>query len=64
MLPTLSEILALQFDKAQPLCSDKSRLSPSQLQAQAESQWCAAVAATEEFLLQTIDSDRILSPKE
>ncbi len=65
MLPTLSEILALEFDKAQSACSNKSKLSPSQVQAQAEREWQAAVTATEELLLQTIDnsSDRLSAPK-
>jgi hypothetical protein len=64
MLPTLSEILALEFDKAQSTCSDKSK-SPLQLQAQAERDWRAAVAATEEVLLQIINSqgDRISAPQ-
>lgn len=65
MLPTLSEILALQCDKAKSAFSDRSKLSALQLQAQAEKEWCTAVAATEELLLQTIDtsSDRICSPQ-
>ncbi len=60
MLPTLSEILALKFDKVQLLCSDESNVH-----AQAEGEWRAAVSATEEFLLQVVDSndEQTISPQ-
>ncbi len=64
MLPTLSEILAGKFAWAKQICSDNLS-SSSPLPAQTEQEWRAAVAATEEFLLQIIDSkgDRLLSPQ-
>jgi hypothetical protein len=64
MLPTLKEILNWKFDQVQSWCSDNSGLSSSQLQAQAAQEWKAAVAATEDLLLQSIESkgDRSLSP--
>nr|MBA2747375.1 sensor histidine kinase [Tatlockia sp.] len=65
MLPTLKEILNWKFDQVQSWCSDNSGLSSSQLQAQAAQEWKAAVAATEDLLLQSIESkgDRSLSPQ-
>lgn len=65
MLPTLKEILNWKFDRVQSWCSDYSGLSSSQLQAQAAQEWKAAVAATEDLLLQSIESkgDRSLSPQ-
>ncbi len=65
MLPTLKEILNWKFDRGQSLCSNNSRLSSSQLQAQAAQEWRAALAATEDLLLQSIDTkgDRSLSPQ-
>ncbi len=62
MLPTLSEILSGKFSRTQPLCSDNSRLSPLQIQGQAEQEWRSAIAATEEFLLQIIDNDGDRTP--
>lgn len=65
MLPTLKKILNWKFDRVQSWGSDNSQLSPSQLQAQAAQEWRAALAATEDLLLQSIDSngDRLLSPQ-
>ncbi len=65
MLPTLKEILNWKFDRVQSWCSDNSGLSSSQVQAQTALEWKAAVAATEDLLLQSIESkgDRSLSPQ-
>ena len=62
MLPSLNEILNGKYDGEQSSHNDNLRLSSSRLH-QAELEWSAAVSATEEFLLQSIDSKGDLSPQ-